>query len=88
MAEIKFEIVKHIGVLSEGNNGWKKELNLVHITPNMFIRGYFERTSSTTMHYEIVDIFGNNGPRFEGMGKGITLSEDEIQNLVNLMNNN
>ena len=29
MAEIKFEIVKRIGVLSEGNNGWKKELNLV-----------------------------------------------------------
>jgi hypothetical protein len=29
MAEIKFEITKHIGVLSEGAKGWRKELNLV-----------------------------------------------------------
>lgn len=29
MADIKFEIVKHIGVLSEGAKGWRKELNLV-----------------------------------------------------------
>ncbi len=29
MADIKFEIVKEIGVLSEGSRGWKKELNLV-----------------------------------------------------------
>lgn len=29
MAEIKFEIKKHLGVLSENNNGWTKELNLV-----------------------------------------------------------
>lgn len=29
MAGIKFEIVEHIGVLSENNKGWKKELNLI-----------------------------------------------------------
>jgi len=29
MADIKFEIKKHIGVLSENAKGWKKELNLV-----------------------------------------------------------
>ena len=29
MAEIKFEITKHIGVLSQGSKGWTKELNLV-----------------------------------------------------------
>ncbi len=29
MADIKYEVVKHIGVLSEGSNGWNKELNLV-----------------------------------------------------------
>jgi hypothetical protein len=29
MAEIKFEIVKKIGVLSEDNKGWTKEINLV-----------------------------------------------------------
>ena len=27
--EIKFSIVRHIGVLSEGAKGWKKELNMV-----------------------------------------------------------
>ena len=29
MAEIKFEVTKHIGVLSEGSKGWQKELNLI-----------------------------------------------------------
>lgn len=71
MAEIKFEIVKRIGVLSEGNNGWKKELNLV---------SWNDRAPK----YDIRDWDENH----EKMGKGITLSEDEIQNLVNLMNNN
>lgn len=29
MADIKFEIVEEIGVLSEGSNGWRKELNKI-----------------------------------------------------------
>ena len=29
MSEITFEIVRHIGVLLEKRNGWKKEVNLV-----------------------------------------------------------
>lgn len=29
MADLKFEIVEHIGVLSENAKGWSKELNLV-----------------------------------------------------------
>ncbi len=29
MAEIKFEIVKNIGVISESSSGWTKELNLI-----------------------------------------------------------
>ena len=29
MADIKYEIVAHIGVLSESAKGWKKEVNLV-----------------------------------------------------------
>lgn len=28
MAELKYEIVKNIGVISEGAKGWKKELNI------------------------------------------------------------
>ncbi|MDD4315777.1 MAG: PC4/YdbC family ssDNA-binding protein [Clostridia bacterium] len=27
--EIKYSIAKHLGVISEGDKGWKKELNLV-----------------------------------------------------------
>lgn len=29
MADIKFEIKKELGVLSEGSRGWQKEINLV-----------------------------------------------------------
>ena len=29
MADIKFEITKQIGVLSEGSKGWTKEINMV-----------------------------------------------------------
>ena len=29
MAEIRFEIVRHIGVLSESASGWTQELNVV-----------------------------------------------------------
>lgn len=29
MADIKFEIKETLGVLSESNKGWKKELNLI-----------------------------------------------------------
>ena len=71
MAEIKYEVVKHIGVLSEGNNGWKKEVNLVSL-------------NDRPAKYDIRDWDENH----EKMGKGITLSEDEMQNLIDLLNNN
>lgn len=29
MAEIKFNIIKNIGVLSEGAKGWKREINII-----------------------------------------------------------
>lgn len=29
MADIKYEIIEHIGILSESSKGWKKELNLI-----------------------------------------------------------
>ena len=29
MADLKFEITKNLGVLSEGSRGWQKEINLV-----------------------------------------------------------
>lgn len=29
MAEFKYEVIKTVAVLSEGNKGWQKELNLI-----------------------------------------------------------
>lgn len=29
MPEIKYEIVETVGTISEGNNGWNKEVNLI-----------------------------------------------------------
>lgn len=29
MADIKYEIIKELGAISESNKGWKKELNLI-----------------------------------------------------------
>ncbi len=29
MAEIKYEIIQNIGVISESDKGWKKELNII-----------------------------------------------------------
>jgi len=29
MSDFKFEVTKHVGVLSEGSKGWRKELNLI-----------------------------------------------------------
>ncbi len=29
MADLKFEITKHIGVISQNEKGWSKELNMV-----------------------------------------------------------
>ena len=68
MADIKFEIVKHIGVLSESAKGWTKELNLV---------SWNEREAK----YDIRDW----SPEHEKMGKGITLSAEEIGALKSLL---
>jgi len=68
MAEIKFEIVEHLGVLSETDKGWKKELNLV---------SWNEREPK----YDLRDWNENH----EKMGKGITLSKEEAQNLMNIL---
>lgn len=43
MADIKFDIVEEIGVLSENVKGWKKELNLISwngATPKYDIRDW------------------------------------------------
>ena len=57
MAEIKYEIVKHICVLSEDNKGWKKELNLVSWndgTPKYDIRTWNEDYSRMAVYKNYV----------------------------------
>jgi len=68
MADIKYEITKHIGVLSEGSKGWRKELNLV---------SWNDREPK----YDIRDW----SPGHEKMGKGVTLSADEVDVLKGLL---
>lgn len=68
MSDIKYEIVEEIGVLSEGSNGWRKELNKI---------SWNDRTPK----YDIRDW----APGHEKMGKGITLSDDELKALYGLI---
>ncbi|MFZ5643516.1 MAG: YdbC family protein [Bacillota bacterium] len=69
MAEIKYEIVKELGVLSEGSKGWKKKLNLV---------SWNEREPK----YDIREW----SPENEKMGKGVTLSNEELIALRDILN--
>ena len=68
MSEIKYEITKHIGVLSESSKGWTKELNLV---------SWNDREPK----YDLREW----APEHEKMGKGVTLSEDEVAVLKRLL---
>lgn len=69
VAEIKYEIVKELGVLSEGSKGWKKKLNLV---------SWNEREPK----YDIREW----SPENEKMGKGVTLSNEELIALRDILN--
>ena len=64
MPELNFKIVKHIGVLSESDKKWTKELNLV---------SWNDRDPK----YDIRDW----SPNHMKMGKGVTLSEEELASL-------
>ncbi|WP_026509168.1 YdbC family protein [Butyrivibrio sp. LC3010] len=68
MSDIKYEIVEEIGVLSEGSNGWRKELNKI---------SWNDRAPK----YDIRDW----APGHEKMGKGVTLTEDELKALYGLI---
>ena len=69
MSEIKYEIVKKVGVLSKSASGWAKELNLI---------SWNDRDAK----YDIRD-WSADGAK---MGKGITLSKDELLALKELLN--
>ena len=69
MADIKYEIVKKVGVLSKAASGWAKELNLI---------SWNDRDAK----YDIRDWSADG----EKMGKGVTLSRDELMALRELLN--
>ena len=68
MPDIKYEITKHLGVLSESAKGWTKEINLV---------SWNDREPK----YDIREW----SPGREKMGKGITLTDEEISMLKTLL---
>lgn len=69
MAEIKFEIEKELGSISESPKGWTKELNLIS-------------WNGKDAKYDLRDW----SPEHEKMGKGVTLSIEELKKLKELLN--
>ena len=69
MNEIKFEILKTIGVLSTSASGWSKELNLI---------SWNDREPK----YDLRDWSADHTK----MGKGVTLSAEELSALRELLN--
>lgn len=69
MSEIKYEIVKKIGVLSTSASGWAKEVNLI---------SWNDREPK----YDIREWSADH----EKMGKGVTLSKEELLALKQLLN--
>lgn len=69
MADIKYEIVRKVGVLSRSASGWAKELNLI---------SWNDREPK----YDLRDWSADG----EKMGKGVTLSREELLALRELLN--
>ncbi|WP_373895549.1 YdbC family protein [Virgibacillus sp. CBA3643] len=70
MAELKYEIVENIGVISESPKGWTKELNLVS-------------WNGRDPKYDLRDW----APGKEKMGKGVTMTEEELKQLEKILQN-
>ena len=68
MADIKYDIVKEFGVLSENAKGWRKVVNLFC-------------WNGGAPKYDIRDW----APDHEKMGKGTTLSEEEMKILKEIL---
>jgi hypothetical protein len=69
MAEIKYEIIRTIGTISESPKGWTKELNLIS-------------WNNREPKYDLRDW----APEHEKMGKGVTLSKEELKELRDILN--
>jgi hypothetical protein len=70
--EIKYEIVKKVGVISETKSGWRKEVNIIKWTGN---------NKENSPKFDIRDW----SPDGKKMGKGITLDNEEAKKLVELL---
>jgi hypothetical protein len=69
MTDIKYEIVKQLGVLSKAGSGWAKELNLIS-------------WNDREPNYDLRDWSADH----DKMGKGVTLSREELLALKALLN--
>lgn len=69
MADLKYDIVEEVAILSESTKGWTKELNLI-------------RWNDREPKYDIRDW----SPDKEKMGKGVTLTKDELISLRDALN--
>jgi hypothetical protein len=69
MDELNYEIVMQIGIISQSNSGWTKELNLI---------SWNDREPK----YDLRD-WSADGSK---MGKGVTLSKEELAALKELLN--
>ena len=69
MSDIKYEIIKKIGVISTSASGWAKEVNLI---------SWNDREPK----YDIRDWSGDGTK----MGKGVTLTREELSALRELLN--
>ena len=69
MSDIKYEIVKQMGMLSKSGSGWTKELNLI---------SWNDREPK----YDLRDWSADH----EKMGKGVTLTKEELIALKELLN--
>ena len=71
MAEFSYEIIRKIGVISEENRGWTKELNLIS-------------WNKRDPKYDLRDWNHEEGK----MGKGITITKEELKELLQLLKDN
>lgn len=69
MADIKYDIEKEIGIISESAKGWRKELNFISWNGK---EAKYDLRDWSTEH--------------EKMGKGITLTNEELKALKELLN--
>jgi hypothetical protein len=68
MAQLNYEVIKNIGIISESPKGWTKELNLIS-------------WNKREPKYDIRDW----SPDHDKMGKGITLTEEELSKLGDMI---